>query len=197
MANVTPTGWLPDFVIKRGLLTPDECRVVIAAGQDVFYPAVRIDPDGTTRVDTGFRACQTAHLLPGNPAYQIVTERLLEAVQELNEAYGFEYYAEPSRMIPTVNLNRYEPGLGHIGWHTDVGGYEGTENCKLSLSILLTDDFDGGEFRLNSGYHLEPLKDAKAGDLVAFPSFMLHQVQPVTRGERITAIVWLRGPRFK
>ena len=35
------------------------------------------------------------------------------------------------------------------------------------------------------------------GRLVAFPSYVLHQVKPVTEGERNSLVVWINGPQFK
>jgi hypothetical protein len=192
-----PTGWLPDYQILRGLLTPEECRVVITAADDISYPGGRIAPDGTLTVDTAFRKCYTAHFAPGDPVYDMIVTKLMPQLDALNEHYQFELFPEVERVIPVINVNRYNDELGRIGQHTDVGGYEGTENCKLSISILLNDDFEGGEFFVFGGRHEFPLKDARPGDLCVFPSFMVHAVRPVTKGVRYTAVIWLRGPRLR
>ena len=35
------------------------------------------------------------------------------------------------------------------------------------------------------------------GDLVLFPSYMLHEVKPVTKGERNSLVCWVTGKQFK
>jgi PKHD-type hydroxylase len=33
--------------------------------------------------------------------------------------------------------------------------------------------------------------------MIFFPSFMLHEVKPVTEGLRKSIVVWVEGPKFK
>jgi PKHD-type hydroxylase len=35
------------------------------------------------------------------------------------------------------------------------------------------------------------------GSISMFPSYLLHQVTPVTSGERWVIVIWINGPRFK
>ena len=35
------------------------------------------------------------------------------------------------------------------------------------------------------------------GDLIIFPSYMLHEVKPVTHGERNSLVTWITGEQFK
>jgi len=35
------------------------------------------------------------------------------------------------------------------------------------------------------------------GRVLAFPSFMIHGVAPVTKGKRESVVVWVEGPKFK
>lgn len=108
------------------------------------------------------------------------------------------------------NLNGYESfqyteyksdDLGYYDWHMDMclGHDEGNmiETRKLSMSLCLNDDFDGGEFLINNGSEDEPLKvPTKKGRAILFPSWMIHSVTPVTRGMRSTLVVWVMGPKW-
>lgn len=75
------------------------------------------------------------------------------------------------------------------------------ETRKLSVTFLLNEpgvDFEGGDFQINSGQE----KDAesvkmKKGDIIVFPSFMLHRVKPVTKGVRKSIVIWVMGPKFR
>jgi len=69
---------------------------------------------------------------------------------------------------------------------------------KLSLSIQLTDpkEYEGGELILyEDDKGLEMKKEQ--GTLVLFPSYMLHEVKPVTKGERNSLVAWVTGKQFK
>lgn len=94
---------------------------------------------------------------------------------------------------------------GHYDYHMDMAiGSKDTfieSQRKLSMSLLLNEpgeDFEGGEFLLNLGKESSPLKvELKRGQMVFFPSFILHRVSPVTKGVRKSIVVWILGPKFK
>ena len=67
---------------------------------------------------------------------------------------------------------------------------------KLSLTVPLNDDYEGGEFQIQPGHAPEVLPQ-KAGRVIAFPSFLLHRVTPVTKGVRKSIVIWVVGPMFK
>ena len=69
---------------------------------------------------------------------------------------------------------------------------------KISISIQLSrpEDYDGGDLELM--YGTEPQKlDRTRGAFIAFPSFMLHRVTPVTRGTRWSLVAWILGTRWR
>jgi PKHD-type hydroxylase len=41
----------------------------------------------------------------------------------------------------------------------------------------------------------EPLRLAQ-GTTIIFPSYLMHRVNPVTRGNRFTLVSWVHGPSF-
>jgi len=99
----------------------------------------------------------------------------------LNEGLQFTNYKAPS--------DKYEK-------HVDRA--QGILVRKLSLSIQLTDpkDYEGGElFLYEDKKGLEMSKEQ--GTLVLFPSFILHEVKPVTKGERNSLVSWVTGKQFK
>ena len=93
----------------------------------------------------------------------------------------------------------------HYGWHIDYirqGHKDRLLHRKLSFSLLLNDDYEGGEFefvmprygiQLNwDRIALEP----KAGSLIVFPSTLGHRVKPVTKGIRKSIVGWCIGNQF-
>lgn len=95
-------------------------------------------------------------------------------------------------------FNRYRDG-GHYGTHTDAALMRLPEQnltlrSDLSATLFLSgpDEYDGGELVIEQQFGAQAVKLA-AGDMVLYPSSSLHQVTPVTRGERICAILWLQS----
>ena len=71
---------------------------------------------------------------------------------------------------------------------------------KLSLVGILSDGYDGGVFQIR-GYLgdgekiLEP--DISIGDVVVFPSYLIHRSSIVTKGTKYSLSMWCLGPPFK
>jgi PKHD-type hydroxylase len=70
---------------------------------------------------------------------------------------------------------------------------------KLSTILFLQDksDFEGGEFQIFSSSRDLITIEQKRGTLICFPSWMLHQVTPITAGSRKSIVAWVEGPMFK
>jgi PKHD-type hydroxylase len=95
---------------------------------------------------------------------------------------------------------------GKYDWHMDT--HLGDENVlidqvetrKLSLSLLLNEPgvgFDGGEFQFNLGKEEDAFTvPFVKGRIIAFPSWMIHRVRPVTKGVRKSVVIWVTGPKF-
>lgn len=69
---------------------------------------------------------------------------------------------------------------------------------KLSIVIQLSDpsEYEGGDLLLHT--RNKPFAIPKGlGSCITFPSWMLHEVTPVTSGIRRTLVCWVSGPPFK
>lgn len=69
---------------------------------------------------------------------------------------------------------------------------------KLSFSIQLTDDndYEGGDVLFHN--NAEPdVARRNQGSLSMFPSYLMHEVTPVTKGRRYAIVGWVWGPRFR
>jgi len=91
---------------------------------------------------------------------------------------------------------RYDKN-GHFAQHTDTMlDVIHPETRKLTIITVLNDDYEGGNLYFIYGSHkiypkLEP------GDVIVFPSFIVHGVEPITSGIRRSVVTWLVGPYFK
>jgi len=86
---------------------------------------------------------------------------------------------------------------GHYHAHTDTFINPNFDECrKLTVLMFLNDDFEGGRLFLQNG-HDKIYPPQAPGTCLVFPSFMLHGVEPVTKGVRRSIVTWLVGPWFR
>jgi predicted 2-oxoglutarate/Fe(II)-dependent dioxygenase YbiX len=85
---------------------------------------------------------------------------------------------------------------GHYHAHVDTFMQVSNETRKLTVLMFLNDDFEGGRLFLQNG-HEKIYPPQGVGTCLVFPSFMLHGVEPVTKGVRRSVVTWLVGPWFK
>ena len=87
---------------------------------------------------------------------------------------------------------------GHYDWHRDKLAKKKDPERKLSFSLLLSDPstYEGGDLEVNDGVPFV-IPHKQQGDMIIFPSYLLHRVTPVTRGTRKSLVGWVSGPRFR
>jgi hypothetical protein len=106
--------------------------------------------------------------------------------------YWWKYHITHSNQ---TELLIYKPN-GHYNAHVDTFHKHSEETRKLTALAFMNDDYEGGQFFLNANgtFYYPP---QKKGTVLIFPSYMVHGVEPVTKGIRYSAVTWLVGPYFK
>jgi len=147
---------------------------------------------GTTRGKTDVRLSDITWLY-ANDDLQWVFRKITDVVLFLNNKYfNFDIFG----LNEGLQFTNYKAPSDKYGKHIDRS--HGTLVRKLSISIQLTDpkDYQGGElFLYEDEKGLEMSKEQ--GTLILFPSFILHEVKPVTKGERNSLVSWVTGKQFK
>jgi PKHD-type hydroxylase len=147
------------------------------------------DPLGRKRVtDVAF--------LVRDPDVAWLFPRLEQLVQQLNSQY-YKYDLYPD-LRERLQYTVYESAAGgHYDWHVDHGANM-PDARKLSLSLQLSEpsDYEGCdlEFQFGDGVVSGP---RARGTLIAFSSYALHRVSPITAGVRKSLVVWVSGPEFR
>jgi len=115
-------------------------------------------------------------------------------LQRLYQHPLFLSAAIPHRTVPPL-FNAYSGGE-HYGLHVDgairiLPGSTLSLRTDVSSTLFLSEpeDYDGGELQILDTYGEHQVK-LPAGDLILYPSTSLHQVLPVTRGERVCSFFW-------
>ncbi len=152
---------------------------------------------GKTDADGTKRSCDIAWISPHDDLVWLF-KPLVGAIGYINETnYQFDLSG-----FDLIQYTRYSVG-DHYGWHADCNYGEmphpGTvQPRKLSISLVLNDGFEGGDFQINTSGDDAPFTlPMPKGRMIAFPSFMLHRVTPVTKGWRHSLVIWVVGPKFK
>jgi PKHD-type hydroxylase len=142
------------------------------------------------------RAKDNAQLPENDPAARELGALVLEALARNTTFFSA---ALPQRIYPPL-FNRYAGGQS-FGFHVDNAvRYDrsrgGAEPIRTDLSATLflsaPEEYDGGELVIEDTFGVQRIK-LQAGDLVLYPGTSLHQVTPVTRGERIASFFWIQS----
>ena len=124
---------------------------------------------------------------------ELVFRKVTDIVLNLNERFfGFDVYG----LNEGFQFTNYKAPSGKYEKHVD-------RMCnfvirKLSISIQLTDpkEYEGGELILYDCEKGEEMSKEQ-GTLIMFPSYTLHEIKPVIKGERNSLVTWVTGNKFK
>jgi len=124
-----------------------------------------------------------------------VFRRVTDITLNLNERFfKFDLFG----LNEGFQFTNYEAPSGKYGKHIDRS--MNIPVRKLSISIQLTDpeEYEGGELKLYDGDDKDAIvMDKTQGTLIIFPSYVLHEVMPVTKGTRNSLVTWITGKQFK
>lgn len=131
-----------------------------------------------------------------------IFDRLDGVINQVNETcFDFQLHRYKAFQYTTYDAQKNGRYNWHMDSHTGRSSYTETNTNfprKLSMSVFLNDDFEGGEFQICTADQSNPVKfKTVPGDAIVFPSFMIHRVTTVTKGIRKSLVVWVEGPRWK
>lgn len=176
--------------INLRCFTSDEClRIVELAGKRESREA-RIGESSNPVLDVSVRRVRISRLYPDHET-NWVFRKLGALIEAVNQVYRFEL----AGLFEAVQVAHYGPG-GHYDWHMDLGAKPAISTRKLSITVQLSEetDYDGGELEFMDTKLLAP---KEKGTVIIFPSFLIHRIRPVTRGNRISMFTWITGPSFR
>jgi len=102
----------------------------------------------------------------------------------------------PLRILPPY-FNSYAGGE-HYGPHVDGairanrGGAAVRSDVSCTVFLSEPEEYEGGELTVIDTYGEHEVK-LPAGDAIVYPSTSIHQVQPVTAGERVASFLWVQS----
>lgn len=119
-------------------------------------------------------------------------------LEALSKSALFFTAALPKRIYPPL-FNRYGGEANAFGNHVDnairthpASAQHVRTDLSFTLFLAEPDEYDGGELVIEDGFAGRPVK-LPAGDLILYPSYSVHRVDPVTRGARLACFSWLES----
>lgn len=104
----------------------------------------------------------------------------------------------PRRIFPPL-FNRYGGEANSFGNHVDNAMRplpDGSDYLRTDVSATLflaeADEYDGGELVIEDTFGTHGVKPA-AGSMVVYDASSVHQVTPVTRGQRLACFMWMQS----
>lgn len=178
-----------ELIYAYNFLTDEECDVLID-----LTTVVEGDNPGTSTGDTDYRKVKVIPLHYLGPNFTWLSDRIQEAIQDFNyQFYRFDINALDGLSLCSYRASddaKYRP-------HIDCRGDDGLMR-KLTVVIQLSDpdSYQGGETEILNGAETIPLRRDR-GCINVFPSFLMHQVNPISQGNRHAVVTWVVGPPFR
>lgn len=142
------------------------------------------------RATAGWAVREVKDNAQAGPAPQVNALRETLAAQIIANPV-FALAVRPKRLVSLV-FAKYGPGQAY-GAHVDNALMEGVRT-DVAFTLFLADpaSYEGGELVIEQAAGDDAVKLA-AGSLLAYPATSLHRVAPVTRGERLVMVGWVRS----
>lgn len=184
------------WVNWAGAFTPDQVKRCVELCE-------RLPKSGGTTFDSGSRPAaeavrrsEVAWLRP-SPESTWLFDKLAYICDDMNSKF-FRFDLTGFHEALQYTTYEHKPGVapGHYTWHMDRGANITPRKLTLVVQLSAPDEYDGGDFEL---FYADPATRAPRGlgNVVGFPSFIMHRVTPVTRGLRRSLVVWIGGPGFR
>ena len=177
------------YWFEKGFSSVEVDTIVKNSLNHEFQRATIIDEENTDK----FRK-SNIKWLPFDSEWEWVINRIISQVVEANKTmWDFEL----GTIIDNIQYTEYDGNGGHYDWHMDIG--PGTiSHRKVSIVVQLSepDEYVGGDLQLMTGTEHVTVPRGK-GNVVIFPSFLLHRVIPLTSGNRKSLVLWVGGGHYK
>lgn len=177
------------MVVVEQLLTKAEVKVY----RDTLDKAHWLDGKNTAMG----MAANVKNNCQADPKDPLVSQLVNKLLGKMGHSPKLVSAALPHKIFPPC-FNRYGEGETY-GFHVDaaimrIPDTQDVIRSDVSMTVFLSepDDYDGGELIIATDFGEQRVK-LEAGYAVVYPSSSLHQVTPVTRGERVAAITWMQS----
>mgnify|MGYP001302976164 CR=1 FL=1 len=175
-------------------ISPEVCQSIIdLSKKQKFFDAGVVFPDSEGVGIDKDRRIGKHNFNNQQWVYDLIWPYMEEANKEAE--WNFEISSAESYQVAKYEVgDHYKTHMDSLGTHSTRWIEKDNSNLhnktrKMSMSLILNDDYEGGDLIL---YGAGKVKQ-EIGSMVFFPSFLLHEVGPVTKGTRYSLVVWFLG----
>lgn len=186
-------GWMDRrWASHTGFFTPAECLALESLLSDTPQPAsVGHNGAGAIRTDLRRTDISWINLDAGS---KWVFDRLWDAVSAANREF-FHYDIQHLEALQYSIYRAEDQGFycPHYDWGPSEQGLR-----KISFTVQLSDprEYAGGQLLLHVGETAPSVAPQQQGAITVFPSWMYHEITPVTQGVRRALVGWFEGPAY-
>jgi predicted 2-oxoglutarate/Fe(II)-dependent dioxygenase YbiX len=176
-----------NWAYADSLFTPQECAQIIAIGNAKLQEATIAG----NQTNKEIRESQIAWLYGAD--IEFAFRKVTDAVLNINsQFFNFDLFG----MAEGFQFTRYDAPTGHYGMHIDKTLNGPVRKLSLTIQLSPPEDYEGGELALQIGKEPD-IMPKELGKMVVFPSYVLHEVRPITKGTRYSLVAWITGKPFK
>jgi len=176
------------YAFWNNAFSKEECQTIINIAKNKGLIK------GKTKDETDVRDSKISWLYPVD-GIDWVFRRVTDITLNLNERFfKFDLFG----ISEGFQFTNYEAPSGKYGKHVDRGINMGVRKLSISIQLTNPEEYEGGELKLYNGDDDKAnVMSKEQGTLIIFPSYVLHEVMPVTKGERNSLVTWVTGKQFK
>jgi PKHD-type hydroxylase len=175
------------YAFWKNAFSKEECQTIINIAKNKGLIK------GKTRGESDVRDSKISWLYPIDDM-DWVFRRVTDTVLNLNERFfKFDLFG----INEGFQFTNYEAPSGKYGKHVDRASDISVRKLSISIQLTNPEEYEGGELKLYDGSEEGTTMDKEQGTLILFPSYVLHEVMPVTKGERNSLVSWVTGKQFK
>jgi len=182
------TDHVHNWAYEDSVFTPEECAKIIGIGNQKLQ-------DGKVyggHVLKEVRDSQISWLSPEDDM-DWVYRRVTDVVTTLNSKFfKFDLFG----FVEGFQFTRYDAPSGHFDAHLDKSVNGRLRKLSITIQLSSPEDYEGGDLALYVDKNPD-LAPKALGKLIAFPSYVLHEVLPVTKGTRYSLVTWVAGTPFR
>jgi predicted 2-oxoglutarate/Fe(II)-dependent dioxygenase YbiX len=164
-----------------------QCRTMREIAESSNVEDAGVHRDGKLYIDPNFR--KTKRILLNQELSREIATSLLSIKPRIEEFFELSLQG-----LQGIQFLQYSPG-DYFRTHADENEQPSNSSRKISIIVFLNSGFEGGDvviyqdadhFRAGNGFHIVP----QEGLLIAFSSYVLHEVEEILTGKRLSLVSW-------
>jgi PKHD-type hydroxylase len=168
--------------------TKEECERIIEIGNNAVHEPATTGNKNKEKI----RKSEIAWLYPSDDI-NWVYRRMTDIITSLNDRFfKFDLFGATEGF----QFTKYTAPGGKYGRHIDSATGNLVRKLSFTLQLSEPEDYKGGDLCL----HIDEkptVMQKDQGYVALFPSYVLHEVTPVTQGTRYSLVSWITGKPFR